>query len=299
MVMKMNNTESWRKHYPYIENTLQIGGLKYNYVDEGKKDSPVVIMLHGNPTWSFYYRNVVEHLKTDYRCIVPDHIGCGLSDKPQDYTYTLEDHISNVLKLIEYLEIKEFSLIVHDWGGAIGMGVATRLKERVKNITLLNTAAYRSQDIPFSISICKLPFIGEKIVRHFNGFAWPATFMAVETPLSSTVKAGYLAPYNNYTNRIATARFVKDIPLTENHVSYQTLKEIEESLKDVGCPKQFLWGKKDFCFNDKFLKRWKEFYPNSKYVEYEDAGHYVIEDKRAECLSEIRSFLDEHSQPNC
>ncbi len=295
----MVNNNIWKKHYPFSSNFIDINGHQYHYIDEGPKDKPVVIMLHGNPTWSFYYRNVINDLKNDYRCIVPDHIGCGLSDKPQDYSYKLEDHINNVLTLIDELSIDHFSLIVHDWGGAIGMGVATTLQSRVDSITLLNTAAYTSKDIPFSISICKLPIIGEKIVRHFNGFAWPATFMAVEKPLGKSVKAGYLAPYNNYKNRIATSRFVKDIPLQKSHTSYNRLQEIELKLKDVTCPKQFLWGKKDFCFNDKFLNKWKEFYPESKYVEYKNAGHYVIEDEKDRCLVEIRSFLDEHCQPNC
>ena len=284
----VNNT--WKEHYPFKDHYLEIGENKLHYIDEG--EGFPVIMLHGNPTWSFYYRNVVNDLKVNYRCIVPDHIGCGLSSKPQDFEYTLENHIQNVLKLIETLKIDKFSLIVHDWGGAIGMGVASRLKDQVASVTFLNTAAFRSKDIPFSIALCKIPFIGEKMVRHFNAFAFPATFMAVNKKLPKSVKAGYLAPYDNYNNRIATAKFVEDIPMNSSHRSYQTLKTIEQSLKQITCPKLFLWGEKDFCFNDKFLSKWKTFYPSSKYITYKNAGHYVLEDERVNCLHEIRNFLE-------
>lgn len=287
------DTQSWQELYPFKENSLYIGSHKLNYVDEGSGHA--VIMLHGNPTWSFFYRNVILNLKDKYRCIVPDHIGCGLSDKPQDYNYTLENHITNVLKLIEHLKLESFSLIVHDWGGAIGMGVATRNPNKVKCMTIMNTAAFRSSDIPFSIALCKLPFIGEKMVRTFNAFAWPATFMAPAKKLDAKVKEGFLYPYNNFENRIATARFVKDIPLNESHESWNTLKTIEEGLAKVDCPKLFLWGAKDFCFNLGFLKRWREFYPQAKYKILESAGHYLIEDEPEECNKAIKDFLSEYS----
>ena len=289
-MVNLENT-NWKKHYPFNDNFLVLGENKLHYIDEGKGHP--IIMLHGNPTWSFFYRNIVNELKDNYRCIVPDHLGCGMSDKPQDYDYTLSNHIDNVIKLIEKLQLEKFSLIVHDWGGAIGMGVATRLPEKVVSVTLMNTAAFKSLDIPFTISICKIPFIGEKLVRHFNGFAWPATFMAVEKKLDKDIKDGYLAPYNNYKNRIATAHFVKDIPLHKGHRSYSELDKIESKLNDVKCPKLFVWGEKDFCFTMKFLKRWKDFYPNEKYVTYPNAGHYVIEDEKENAIKEIRSFLDE------
>lgn len=296
--MQTTQTEnlSWKSQYPYQSHFLNINGNKLHYIDEGQGDA--VIMLHGNPTWSFFYRNVVNELKVNHRCIVPDHIGCGLSDKPQDYDYTLENHIQNILTLIEELKLESFSLIVHDWGGAIGMGVATRLASKVKRMTIMNTAAFLSQDIPFSISICKLPMIGEKIVRNFNAFAWPATFMAVEKKLAPEIKEGFLHPYNNYENRIATARFVKDIPLKSSHVSFDTLKEIEEKLTTVTCPKLFLWGAKDFCFSLKFLKRWRDFFPSDRYVILDKAGHYLLEDETEKCMNEIKGFFNEHSQSN-
>ena len=287
-------SQAWKKHYPFEGKFIDINGNKLHYLDEGQGHP--VIMLHGNPTWSFFYRNVVLGLKENYRCIVPDHIGCGLSDKPQDFEYTLENHISNVLTLIKELKIEKFSLVVHDWGGAIGMGVATAMPDKVKSMTIMNTAAFKSLDIPFTIGLCKLPVIGEPMVRAFNAFAWPATFMAVEKKLDSSIKEGYLYPYNNYQNRIATAQFVQDIPLHKGHRSWSKLDSIENGLKNVKCPKLFIWGAKDFCFNMKFLKRWKDFFPDEKYIVYEDAGHYVLEDEKENCIREIGNFFNEYSQ---
>ena len=212
----MKIPSSLKYEYPFAPKSLELkSGHSLNYVDEG--EGPVVVMVHGNPTWSFYYRNVIKKLKTDFRVIVPDHIGCGLSDKPQNYDYTLDNHIKNLSELLDHLEVKDFSLIVHDWGGAIGMGLATRNPQRVNKAVILNTAAFTDTFIPKSINLCKNSLFGEWMVRKFNAFAWPATFMAVEKPLPKEIKQGYLLPYNNYQNRIATARFVKDIPMKESH----------------------------------------------------------------------------------
>jgi haloalkane dehalogenase len=282
--------ESIKTEYPFRPKTYGLkSGHNMNYVDEGSGE--VLVCLHGNPTWSFYYRHVVTRLKDKYRVIVPDHIGCGLSDKPQDYSYRLNDHIENVTALLNHLGVEKFSLLVHDWGGAIGFGLATRMKERVQKIVALNTAAYTCDYIPWQINLCKTPVIGERAIRMFNGFAWPATFMAVTKPMPKHVKQGFLLPYNNYKNRIATARFVKDIPMNSSHPSYHTLFEIEQGLDKLTMPKLFLWGRKDFCFNDYFLNRWQKIYPKAEYKVYEKAGHYVLEDERDEVISSIENFL--------
>lgn len=278
--------------YPFKSNYLDIDGKNHmHYIDEGKGD--VVIMLHGNPTWSFYYRNVAHALKDRYRVIVPDHIGCGLSDKPQDYNYTLEQRINDVEKLIRFLDIDKFHLIVHDWGGAIGMGLATRNELMVEKIVILNTAAFRSKVMAFGISLCKNKFFGEFLVRTLNGFSYPATFMSTVKKLPKVIKQAYLAPHNNYKNRKSVYEFVKDIPLDDSHQSYKTLEEIEEKLPSLIGEKLILWGGKDFCFNDSFFARWREIYPDANYKYFKDAGHYVLEDKKEECISYIAKFLEQ------
>ncbi len=264
-----------------------------HYIDEG--EGPVIVMVHGNPTWSYYFRNIVTLLSANYRVIALDHIGCGLSDKPQDSQYyTLRQHIENLGVLINELDILSYSLIVHDWGGAIGMGLAVKYPERIEKIVVLNTAAFRSTRIPFRIRLCKLPFIGPFIVRALNGFAWPATFMAVTQSLSKDVAASYLYPYNSWKNRVAVAAFVQDIPMSSGHTSYSELMNIEnglELLSDCKIPMLILWGGKDFCFNKEFYDEWCRRFPAAERHYFEDGGHYILEDKLYEITPLLLSFL--------
>ena len=171
-------TLGFEKVYPFQSHFLQLGENNLHYVDEG--NGKPILMLHGNPTWSFYYRNLVQTFSTKFRCVVPDHMGCGLSDKPQSYDYSLESHIQNAYKLIKFLDLKDIILIVHDWGGAIGFGLVTRYPELFDRIVILNTAAYPSEHIPQRINLLRQGKFGEWPTRKFNLFAWPATFMTTE-----------------------------------------------------------------------------------------------------------------------
>ncbi|THB75424.1 MAG: alpha/beta fold hydrolase [Desulfobulbaceae bacterium] len=278
--------------YPFEPKSLDIAGYQLRYLDEGEGDP--VILLHGNPTWSYYYRNLAQTLSPQHRVIVPDHLGCGLSDKPQNYNYCLENHISNIELLIDHLEISKFSLVVHDWGGAIGFGVAGRHIQKVLKIAVLNTAAFRSTRIPLRIRICKVPFLGELIVRGFNGFAYPATFMAVSEKMDQRVAEAYLKPYSSWADRVAIYKFVRDIPLNESHQSYETLREVENNLeliRDANIPLALYWGGKDFCFNDHFFEEWKLRFPNATAHYYPEAGHYILEDVGNVVEAEILSFI--------
>ncbi|MCP4914772.1 MAG: alpha/beta fold hydrolase [Oligoflexia bacterium] len=287
----MNIPQHLKSEYPFNSNYYTLNcGEKIHYLDEGN-GSETIVMVHGNPTWSFYYRNLVKTLKEKYRVIAVDNIGCGLSDKPQDYDYCLDNHIRNLDELLKSLKIERTSLVVHDWGGAIGMGWATRNPEKVKDVVITNTAAFPDENIPARINICKIPVLGEKLVRHFNAFAYPALYMAVEKPMSKTIKSGYILPYNNYKNRIATSRFVQDIPMKKSHKTFPVLSQIEKDLKKITGRKLILWGGKDFCFNDHFFKRWEEIYPEAQTMYYQDAGHYVLEDV-AEAKNVINEFFN-------
>jgi len=284
--------ESLSAHYPFKPQRFTLkDGHTMSYVDEGNNDEDVVVLLHGNPTWSFYYRHLIEALSPHHRVIAPDHLGMGLSDKPQDYSYTLENHVENLKALLCSLQIKKYSLVVHDWGGAIGMKMATSEPERVKKIVITNTAAFPSPVIPKRIDILRGKRLGETLVRGLNAFAWPATFMAVQTPLSAGVKAGYLYPYRSWHDRIAIARFVQDIPMTKDHPTHQHLEATEQNLQHIQSPVLVVWGRKDFCFNDHFLERWRHHFPRAQVKVFEKAGHYVLEDARVEACGEISSFL--------
>ena len=282
-----------RLEYPFNGNLFeQPGGAAMHYLDEGA--GPVVLMLHGNPTWSFYYRNLINQLvAAGFRCIVPDHIGCGLSDQPADYDYTLKRRIDDVERLIDYLAISSFSLVVHDWGGAIGCGLAGRRPDALEKLVLLNTAAYHSKQIPLRIAAIKIPLIGPAIIRGLNGFAGPAASMSVVQPLAPSVRRGFLWPYRSWKTRVAVWNFVKDIPLKASHPSFEELTQVEaglEKLKDK--PVQLVWGGKDFCFNDDFYLRWQAIFPNAEKHYHEDCGHYVLEDGGLQVWDEVRTFLE-------
>lgn len=275
--------------YPWKHHFLGLNGLNLNYVDEGQ--GPAMLMVHGNPTWSFYYRHLISAFSGHFRCVVPDHMGCGFSDKPQDYQYTLENHIQNLTRLVQFLDLKDITLVVHDWGGAIGMGLATRFPHLIKRIIILNTAAFTSTDIPKRIALCKAGPVGEFLVRGLNGFAWPATFMTTKKRLPANVKKAYLAPYDSWKNRIAVSRFVQDIPMSEAHPSWKTLKTIEDNLPKLKVPKLIVWGGLDFCFNQSFFEKWVAIYPDAEAHWIADAGHYVLEDAPKKAIESMIEFI--------
>jgi len=281
--------------YPFRSHFLDLQGFKYHYLDEGQGHP--VVMLHGNPTWSFYYRNLVLGLRDQYRVIVPDHMGCGLSDKPQQYNYQLAQHIGNLEILLEELQLKDITLVLHDWGGAIGMGWAVRNPELVKRFVIFNTAAFLMPQIHILLKICRLPLLGALAIRGFNAFAGMATILACKKreKMTPTVKAGYLAPYDNYANRIANLRFVQDIPMTTADASYPVLQSIEQGLVMFKKhPMLIAWGGKDFVFTGDFLQRWQEFFPQAQVKEFPDAGHYVVEDAGEEILPLVKDFLQDN-----
>ena len=276
--------------YPFESKYFEVGDHKLHYVDEGIGD--VIFLIHGNPTWSFYYREIIKDLSTKYRVIALDHLGCGLSDKPDYYDYTLANRVHHLTNFINSFQLEKYSMMVHDWGGAIGFGHATNHASEIHKMIILNTAAFLSTKIPFSISLCKNKFFGKFLVESLNGFCFPATFMTTTKKLSPLVKSGYLAPYQNKKNRKAIYEFVKDIPLDSKHKSFDTLKTIESKLDLIQCPKLVLWGGRDFCFNDHFYRQWQSIYPDAKFKYYENAGHYVIEDEKSDTLQMINDFLE-------
>ncbi len=288
------NIPAWlARLYPFFPRKfLTPAGATMSYLDEGPRSDEAVLMLHGNPTWSFYYRNLVQAVREKMRCIAPDHIGMGLSEKPQDYDYTLARRIADIAALVATLGLKRVHLVVHDWGGAIGFGFAAKHPELIGRIAILNTAAFASPNIPARIALCKLPWLGPLLVRGLNGFAWPATWMAMSgRQLTADEKRAYLLPHDSWSNRIAVSEFVRDIPLSPAHRSWATLAAVEQGLAQFeNHPTTILWGLKDFCFNQSFLDRWMAIYPDAEKTVFHQAGHYLLEDS-PEAVSAIAGFL--------
>jgi haloalkane dehalogenase len=280
--------------YPFTPHVFRTpDGAGMSYLDEGPRHTDAVLMLHGNPTWSYYYRHLVQALRPTRRCLVPDHVGMGASEKPAHRDYTLASRIRDGVALVDSLGLRRVDLVVHDWGGAIGFGVAAQRPTMIGRLVVLNTAAFTDARIPKRIALCRAPWIGPGIVRGLNGFAWPATFMAMHRrSLSAVEKRGYLWPYGSWADRVAVNAFVQDIPLTPAHPSWAPLKGVENALvRFADHPALLLWGGRDFCFNDHFLARWQKLLPRASSHLIAEAGHYVLDDAREEVIPRIREFL--------
>ena len=279
--------------FPFAPHFMDLSGHRMHYVDEGNPDAPPILMLHGNPTWSFYYRHLIAAFRDTHRVIVPDHIGCGKSDKPQDYPYRLAQHVQNVERLVDRLDLRDVTLVVHDWGGAIGFGLAARQAARFRRFVVLNTAAF-SGHLPLRIALCRIPLLGSFVVRTFNGFAGSAVRMACKNRARMTpdVVAGYLAPYRSYRDRIAILRFIQDIPTKPSHPTYDLIQSIDASLQQFrDHPMLICWGERDFCFNESFLQDWSRRFPSAQIHRFKDAGHYVLEDAHERIIPPMQEFV--------
>ncbi|MSS99189.1 MAG: alpha/beta hydrolase [Opitutia bacterium] len=278
--------------YPFVPKDFAALSGRMSYVDYGPRDGRPVLLLHGNPSWSFLWRDLILKLAAQgRRVIAPDHVGMGLSARP-DRFLRLADRIADVEALIAHLGLKEFDLGVHDWGGAIGFGVAGRRPDRVGKILVTNTGAFLADRIPARIALCRAPLIGRFIVQGLNGFAWPATWMSVEKPLSPAAKAGFLAPYGSAPVRRAVADFVADIPMEAEHPTRPVLAAVAASLGALkGKPMLLCWGLRDFCFDRTFLEGFAHRFPAARQLLFADAGHYVLEDAGEAALGPIGAFF--------
>lgn len=270
-----------------------------HYLDEGRGEP--VVMLHGNPNWSYYYRNLVVALRDRYRCLVPDHIGCGLSEKPPDtmYQYSLAWRVSDLEQWLESVQATTgLTLVVHDWGGMIGMAYATRHPDRIRRLVVLNTGAFhlpREKPVPWQLKLAR-GMLGGLLVRGLNAFSLGAVRSCVtRRSMPPDVARAYCAPYDSWAHRIAVHRFVQDIPLKPGDRGYELVSQVADNLvtlKDV--PMLIGWGDRDFVFDESFLKEWLKRFPDAELHRYSDCGHYILEDAGDELIPLIRAFLDSH-----
>lgn len=258
------------------------------------------VLVHGNPTWSFYFRELIKALRGDHRCVALDHIGCGLSDKPGDdgYDYVLKQHVDDLEALLNHLGVeRDVTLVLHDWGGMIGLAWALRRPERIVRIVLFNTAAFllpRAKPLPWRLRLVRRGPLGPLLVRGLNGFVRGAICMAARRRMPPDVRAAYLGPYNSWRNRIATLRFVQDIPLGPSDRSFEAAKRVDENLhRFADLPMLICWGERDFVFDRHFLDEWRRRFPDATVHTFADAGHYVLEDAADQIVPLVGAFLRE------
>jgi len=270
-----------------------------HYIQEGSGEP--VVLVHGNPTWSFYYRNLVSKLKDKYMVIVPDHIGCGLSDKPSEelYEYTLSNRIEDLSTLLNKLiPDQPYRMVIHDWGGMIGLGAALKNPDRLRQLVILNTTGFMLPETRrfHKILLFARSLPGRILITHFNAFVrGTLRWGSIRKPMADEVRKAYLQPYSTPADRLAVLRFVQDIPLKSSDTAYDAAKFIDDNLHLISTvPKLVLWGRHDFIFDDYFLNEWKKRCPEAEFHVFEDAGHLVLEDAPERVCKKTKTFFDSH-----
>lgn len=280
----------WPADFPVSPQRLTLRpGEALSYIDAG--EGPPVLMLHGNPTWAYFYRRLIARLSPRHRCIVPDHLGMGASDRVER-PVRLADHIAHAQALLDALAINQCDLIVHDWGGAIGMGLATAQPERFRRLVILNTAAFLVPRIPRRIKACRGGGLGGLLTRGANAFIWGIQHQCTVKQVPPAVQAGFAAPYRGWARRGGIHGFINDIPIEPDHPSRALIEQIDAALPTLRHhPMQIHWGMQDWCFSPAFLAQWEKRFPEAAVYRYADAGHLVLEDAAQPIGDAVEAFV--------
>lgn len=265
------------QEYPFRAHWFQRGDSYMHYVDEGS--GTPVIMLHGNPTWSFLYRDIIKQLSDQCRCIAPDYPGFGSSDHPDGYHYTPQEHAQWIERLIDKLVLDEFILVCQDWGGPIGLSVARNQPKRVAGLVLGNTWGWPVTLKPRLFSyIMGSHFPGKYLQINKNFFARSIVPSGIAKPKRKQpeILSHYTRPFKSRKSRYGTWMFPRALRTASGW-----LEDIESKLgflKDI--PVELVWGMKDFAFGDEYyIKRWRSYFPQAEVTKLQDASHYLQEDR--------------------
>jgi haloalkane dehalogenase len=287
---------SWKPLYPFEGKRVDLGGYSMHYLDEGKGE--LVLMLHGNPSWSFYYRELVKALRPTHRCLAPDHVGMGLSDKPGEdrYKYTLKSRVDDLDAFMERVAPEgPVTLVVHDWGGMIGMSWAVRHPERVKAIVASNTACFRlprEKTLPPLLSLLRGGAAGLVLRGSRRARRAVLRTCVVKRALTPEIEEAYLSPCEGWRESLAVHRFVQDIPLGPGDPAWDLIAGVESQL-DVFArtPMMLVWGMKDWVFDEHFLHGWTRRFPRADARRFWDCGHFLLEDSPEEAVAMIAGFV--------
>jgi haloalkane dehalogenase len=284
--------------FPFAPRYAQINGFAMHYADEGQGEP--VLMLHGDPTWGYLYRAFIPALARDYRCVVPDHMGMGKSETPLDASrYHLRQHIDNLESLVVHLDLRDITLVAHDWGGPVGLGMAIRQPERIRRLVLMNTWAFApwpGGSFPRLLEIIRSDR-GEAFVLRRNGYLEPAitgTTHHVER-LTPEVMAAYRAPFPTPESRIAMLCWSRDIPVDASGTSFAEMRQIEDRLSlFAGTPTLIIWGMHDPVLPSSVLHQWQRILPHARTITIDDASHFLQEDAPDRIIDAITEFLAMH-----
>jgi len=275
--------------YPFPPHFFSTPVGRMHYVDEGSGEP--IIFVHGNPAWSFEFRNLIKAFSATHRCIAPDHIGFGLSDKPKEWSYLPEEHAKNFERFVESLQVSNITLVVGDWGGPIGLSYALNHPEKIKNIVITNTWLWSVQSDWYYQAFSKFVGgpIGRWLIKNRNFFADTIvrSLFGDKRRLTSEIHRHYLMPLATPDERKGCWVFPGQI--TGSSAWLQSLWERRDRLQD----KKILiaWGMKDIGFRKKELDRWITVFPHARVVRFEDAGHFVPEEKPDELIREMRVLM--------
>jgi pimeloyl-ACP methyl ester carboxylesterase len=268
------------------------------YVDRGA--GPTVVCVHGNPTWSYHFRNLVRVLADDHRVIVPDHLGMGRSDVParRRYGYDLAARVDDFGALMDHLQIgadAPATLVVHDWGGAIALSWAVRHPERVGRLVLTNTAAFPllpGQRLPWVLRPARVPVLGEALVCGANAFVRGTLRLGVRRRrLPPEVRRAYRNPYRTWHERTGVLEFVRDVPAGPGGRTHALLADAAANLDRLADrPTLIVWGLHDPVLTAPYLDEWRRRLPGAEVHALADAGHLVLEDA-GEAVPLIAAFL--------
>ncbi|MCX5063319.1 MULTISPECIES: alpha/beta fold hydrolase [unclassified Streptomyces] len=293
--------------YDFAPHWFEHGGVRQHYLDEGT--GAPLLMLHGNPTWSYMWRNLVRDLRSDHRCIVPDHIGMGRSDRPDEsaYSYTAPSRLADLERLVEHLVTERglpdrgWTLIGHDWGGIIGMAWARRRPDWLARIVMLNSAAFPmplGYRLPWYLRLIRSGgSTSARLVHRTNAFAVAASHLGVASALPRPVRRAYVGPYRGLHRRLAVLRFIQDIPLTAADPAWPLIDVgPAEAPQLTSLPMLVCWGGRDRVFDHRFLAEWLRRFPSAEAHLFPRAGHFVQEDAREEVVACVREFLGRHTE---
>lgn len=286
----MSTEPAWldRASYPFASHYLELDAGRIHYVDEGQ--GPAVVMVHGTPTWSYVYRDLIRALSRSHRVVALDHLGFGLSDKPESAPYRPEDHARRLEALIERLGLRDVTLVVHDFGGPIGLWYAVEHPDNVRALVLFNTWMWSMAGDPATERASRVmgSALGRFLYRRLNfspRVLIPAVF-GNRKKLSRQIHRHYLAPFPRASER--TAPWVLARELIGSSAWYDSLWQRRDRLRDK--PALLLWGMRDPAFGEAQLRRWREALPDARVVEFAGAGHFVQEEEEVAPL--VERFLD-------